>query len=373
MYDARNFLIMDYLYEYVTRPILFRLYKDAEKAHDASLLGFRLFAKMKPLVSLMERVNMSNWHVPAQKPIELFGLKFPNVVGLAAGFDKQARCWQAFGALGFGHVEIGTVTNQAQSGNEKPRLFRYPKFEAAVNSFGFPNDGAEEIAKRIAQGPKKGKRAFPLGINIGKSKVCPIENAVEDYLGSFRALADYADYMAINISSPNTPNLRELHDRRHLVTLLSELQKENRSRALKNKEKPLPMLLKIAPDLTFPQVDELLEVVESTEFDGIIATNTTISRPEFMGSNVVTKGGLSGAPLMRKSLDMVRYLVNATDGKLPIIGSGGICSLEDADRFLAVGASLIQIYTSMVYRGPFFARELARAYAWNQTEWPMKN
>ena len=365
---------MDYLFEYVTRPILFRMYRDAEKAHEASLLALRALRMAKPLVSLMERVNMLNRRVPAQKPIELFGLKFPNAVGLAAGFDKQARCWPALGALGFGHVEIGTITNQAQSGNEKPRLFRYPEFDAAVNSFGFPNDGATEIAKRVGTGPKKGKRAFPLGINIGKSKVCPLENAVEDYLGSFRALAEHADYMAINISSPNTPNLRELHDRKHLVTLLSELQKENRSRALKNKEKPLPMLLKIAPDLTFPQVDEVLSVVEETEIDGIIATNTTVSRPEAMlAKNVVTKGGLSGAPLMRKSLDMVRYLVRATDGKLPVIGSGGINSLEDADRFLAVGASLIQIYTAMVYRGPFFARDIANAYAWNQTDWPMSN
>lgn len=363
---------MDYLYEYLTRPLIFRMYKDAEAAHDRSLLALRLFSKMRPLVALLERFNMHNDRLPPQKPIELFGLKFPNIVGLAAGFDKQARAWPAFGALGFGHVEIGTITNLAQSGNEKPRLFRYPKFEAAVNSFGFPNDGADEIAKRIAQGPKKGKRAFPLGVNIGKSKVCPIENAVEDYLGSFRKLADHADYMAINISSPNTPNLRELHDRKHLVTLLSELQKENRSRALRNKEKPLPMLLKIAPDLSYAQVDDVLSVVEETEFNGIIATNTTVSRPECMGPDVVTKGGLSGAPLMRKSLDMVRYIVQATDGKLPVIGSGGICSAADADRFLAVGASLIQIYTSMVYRGPFFARELAKGYAWQQTEWPMK-
>lgn len=363
---------MDYLYEYAIRPLIFRMWKDAETAHDRTLQGLSLFSKMKPLLALLERFNMHNGRLPEQKPIELFGLKFPNVVGLAAGFDKQARAWPALGAFGFGHVEIGTITHLAQSGNEKPRLFRYPKFEAAVNSFGFPNDGADEIAKRIAKGPKKGKRSFPLGINIGKSKVCPIENAVEDYLGSFRKLAGLADYVAINISSPNTPNLRELHDKKHLVTLLTELQKENRSYALKNKEKPLPMLLKIAPDLSYNQTDDVLAVVEETEFDGIIATNTTISRPEFMGSDVVTKGGLSGAPLMRKSLDMVRYIVNRTEGKLPVIGSGGICTAEDADRFLAAGASLIQIYTAMIYRGPFFARELAKAYAWSQTEWPMK-
>lgn len=363
---------MDALYEYFVRPVIFKLFKDAENAHDRCVLGLRLFSKIKPAVALMEHFNMHNGRLPAQKPIELFGLKFPNVVGLAAGFDKQARCWSALGALGFGHVEIGTITSRAQSGNEKPRLFRYPKFEAAVNSFGFPNDGAEEIARRVSQGPKKGKRSFVLGINIGKYKVCPIENAVEDYLESFRKIAALADYVTVNISSPNTPNLRELHDKKHLTTLLSELQKENRSIALKNKGKPLPLLLKIAPDLTFAQLDEVLEVVDETEVSGIIATNTTVSRPAYMG-DVVAKGGLSGAPLMRMALDFVRYIVNRTEGKLPVIGSGGINSLEDADRFLAVGASLIQVYTAMVYRGPFFARDLAKANAWRQTAWPAAN
>ncbi len=362
---------MDAFYEYFARPVIFKVFKDAEDAHNKTISALKMFSKVKPLVALLEKFNLHNGRLPAQKPIELFGLSFPNIVGLAAGFDKQALCWSGLGALGFGHVEIGTVTNKAQSGNEKPRLFRYPKFEAAVNSFGFPNDGADEIAKRISQGPKKGKRSFPLGINIGKSKVCPIENAVEDYLESFRKLADLADYVAINISSPNTPNLRELHDKKHLALLLSEIQKENRSRAFK-KQKPLPILLKIAPDLNFAQLDEVLEVVEETEIDGIIATNTTVSRPDFMG-NVVTKGGLSGAPLMRKSLDIVRYIVARTNAKLPVIGSGGICTLDDADRFLTVGASLLQIYTAMVYRGPFFAREVAKANAWRQTSWPAES
>ncbi len=363
---------MNTLYEYFIRPAVFKMFKDAESAHDKALTALRLFSKMKPAVAIMEHFNQNNGRLPAQKPIEAFGLKFPNIVGLAAGFDKQARCWPALGALGFGHVEIGTITNKAQSGNEKPRLFRYPKFEAAVNSFGFPNDGADEIARRLSHGPKKGKRSFPLGINIGKSKVCPLESAVDDYLESFRKLVSYADYVAINISSPNTPNLRELHDKKYLSVLLRELQKENRAIALKNKGKPLPLLLKIAPDLTFAQLDEILEVVEEAELGGIIATNTTIERPEYMG-DVEKKGGLSGAPLMRKALDIVRYIVGRSEGKLPVVGSGGINSLEDADRFLSVGAVLIQIYTGMIYRGPFFARDIAKANAWRQTAWPAAN
>lgn len=362
---------MDYLYESLMRPVIFKFFKDAEKAHDQALSWLEFLSKMHPAVALMERCNMKNGRLPAQAPVELFGLKFPNVVGLAAGFDKQARVWPALGALGFGHVEIGTVTKQPQPGNEKPRVFRYPEKEAAVNSFGFPNDGADAIAARIAKlnWRGKGKRNFVLGINIGKSKVCPIDKAVEDYVASFRKLAPLADYIAVNISSPNTPNLRELHNKEQLYSLLSELQHENRAYAQSSDNKPLPILLKIAPDLTFPQIDNVLEVAENTKMSGIIATNTTVTRPASM-SNVVSKGGLSGAPLFEKALDIVRYIVRATDYKLPVVGSGGICSLDDADRYLAVGASLIQIYTGMVYRGPFFARDIAQAYAWNCTDIP---
>ncbi|MCR5184255.1 MAG: quinone-dependent dihydroorotate dehydrogenase [Opitutales bacterium] len=362
---------MDYFYESLIRPIVFKLFRDAEKAHDQSLSALKLLSRFRPAVSLMEHFNMKNGHLPPQRPIEVFGLKFPNVVGLAAGFDKQARVWPALGALGFGHVEIGTVTQQPQPGNEKPRVFRYPQKEAVVNSFGFPNDGADVVAERISKlaWRGKGKRDFVLGINIGKSKVCPLDKAVEDYLASFKKLAPLADYMVVNISSPNTPNLRELHNHEQLYTLLSELQHENRAYAQKTGGKALPLLLKIAPDLTFPQIDAVLEVVSDTKISGLIATNTTVTRPADM-PGVVTKGGLSGAPLFEKALDIVRYIVRATDYKLPVIGSGGICSVEDVDRYLAVGASLVQIYSGMIYRGPFFASEIAKAYAWNQTDIP---
>lgn len=366
---------MDYLYEWLTRPILFRkgfpFYGDAEKAHDLSAVALRMFAKVRPLTALMQHFNLTACNVPAQKPIELFGLKFPNRVGLAAGFDKQARFWPAAGALGFGHVEIGTITLHSQGGNEKPRIFRFPENEAAVNSMGFPNDGAEEIARRLALGPKKGSRKCPLGVNIGKSKVTLIENAVEDYLSSFRLLAPHADYVVVNVSCPNIPNLRELHERSRLIELLGALQQENKSLAEKTGEKALPLLLKISPDLTFPQIDDVLSVIDETKFSGLIATNTTTTRPSCM-KDAPEKGGLSGAPLMRRALDVVRYTVRATDGKLPVIGCGGICSGEAADKFLAEGASLVQVYTGMVYRGPFFGRELAHAYAWSQTDWPGK-
>ncbi len=364
---------MDYLYEGWIRPFLFRkgfpFRGDVEKAHEMSYLALRALAAAKPLTALMRKFNLNSRNVPEQKPIELFGLKFPNRVGLAAGFDKQARMWSAAGALGFGHVEVGTVTFHSQGGNEKPRIFRFPEQEAAINSMGFPNDGAEEIARRLESGPKKGARICPLGVNIGKSKITLMENAVEDYLSSFRLLAPHADYVVVNVSCPNVPNLRELHERSRLVELLGALQRENGELAARTGEKPLPLLLKISPDLTFPQVDDVISVVSETDFSGIIATNTTTARPAAL-KDAPEKGGLSGAPLARRAVDVVRYIVRATNEKLPVIGCGGICSGEDADRFFAEGAALVQIYTGMVYRGPFFGRDIAHAYAWSQTNWP---
>lgn len=354
---------MDYLYEKVLRPYYFR--QDPEKAHNAALKHLALLAKFGPVVRAMERRNMI---VPGAKPVEAFGLKFANRVGLAAGFDKHADVWPACGALGFGHAEIGTITQHAQSGNEGVRVFRYPQYEAAVNRYGFPNIGADEAAVKLARGPKKGERSFPLGVNIGKSKKTELADAHNDYLYSFEKLAAHADYMVVNISSPNTPGLRQLQDRGHLVTLLGELMKANRTRAAKLGETPLPFLLKIAPDLTFAQLDDILGVVGDTGFSGIIATNTTMDRPASMPELEKT-GGLSGKPLLEKSLGVVKYLVRASDGKIPVIGSGGICSVADAGRFLDEGAVMVQLYTGLVFRGPFLAAECARGLGKRDQLW----
>ncbi|MDR1816868.1 MAG: quinone-dependent dihydroorotate dehydrogenase [Puniceicoccales bacterium] len=355
---------MDFLYEKILRPLFFR--QSAEAAHDNIIKLLRVFDAFPPLVRLFERHNL---RPPHTEPVELFGLRFPNRVGLAAGFDKHAQVWTTFGALGFGHVEIGTFTLHKQDGNPKPRVFRHPEYEAVVNSYGFPNPGAEIVARRLAHAPGKETRRYPLGINIGKSKVTPLEQAADDYLGSFRRLADYADFIVINVSSPNTPGLRELQTRSHLVQLLAALQRANKERAVRRADPaPLPVLLKIAPDLTPAQLDEILEIADATGIAGIVATNTTIERPSGL-RGLETAGGLSGRPLLEKSLGVVRYLARAAGGKFPIIGCGGICAVEDAGRFMDEGASLVQIYTGMIFRGPFFAAKIARSLAWHQRKW----
>jgi dihydroorotate dehydrogenase len=292
------------------------------------------------------------------KPVECFGLSFTNPIGLAAGFDKNGRAWPAAAALGFGHVEIGTVTLHAQPGNPRPRLFRYPAEQAVINRMGFNNAGAQALANRLAKLPGPGKRRIPLGVNLGKSKVTPLDRATEDYLGSFRLLADHADYVVVNVSSPNTPGLRELQDASWLKPLLAALVHENNSRPAAGRTRR-PILLKIAPDLTYPQVDAALGVIAELGLDGIIATNTTLARPGSFAS-VNEAGGLSGAPVRRRSTEIINYIARATNGRLPIIGVGGIADAESAAEKLDAGATLVQIYTGMIYRGPFMAAELAR-------------
>jgi len=300
---------------------------------------------------------------PCAKAIPLFGLLFPNAVGLAAGFDKNARAWPAAAALGFGHVEIGTVTALPQPGNPRPRMFRYPGQEAVINRMGFNNEGAEAVAARLARQAPRGKRRIPLGINLGKSKVTDLERAAADYLDSFTRLADHADYVVLNVSSPNTPGLRKLQDESHLRELLEAISGANRRRALgEGGRKRVPVLLKIAPDLTFPQIDAVVSVIFEYGLDGVIATNTTLARPgPFASANEA--GGLSGAPLRRRSTEIVSYLARVTGGRLPIVGVGGISDAAGAAEKLDAGASLIQLYTGMIYRGPFFAARAARAVA----------
>jgi dihydroorotate dehydrogenase len=311
---------------------------------------------------MMERLNQLPPGI--YRPVECFGLKFPNAVGLAAGFDKNGRAWPAAAALGFGHVEIGTVTLQAQPGNPKPRAFRYPADEAVINRMGFNNDGAAALAARLAKQSGPGRRVIPLGINLGKTKVAPLEQATEDYLGSFRLLADHADYLVINVSSPNTPGLRELQDAAWLRPLLAALVGENQTRVAAGQARR-PLLLKIAPDLTFPQIDAALGVIDELKLDGIIATNTTLARPGRL-AEANEAGGLSGRPLRRRSTEIINYIARATGGRLPIIGVGGIMDEESAGEKLDAGATLVQLYTGLIYRGPFFAREIAWALAQRQ-------
>jgi len=351
---------MGVIYEKLFRPRLFN--EDPEKAHEQALWALQHLSTASPLCALLAWANRVN----GARPIELFGLKFPNAVGLAAGFDKNAVAWRAAPALGFGHVEIGTVTLHAQPGNARPRMFRIPEHEALINRLGFPNEGAEAVALRLARFPAK-SRPIPLGVNLGKSKTVPLEQAANDYLASFNLLADHADYFVINVSSPNTPELRRLQTQEFLPGLLKLMRKSARDRARKLGSHPAPLLLKIAPDLTFAEIDEVLATVATHEIDGIIATNTTITRPGI--DHPTEAGGLSGHPVHARVVEIVRFISLATKGNLPIIGCGGIMCPADAHRLMDNGASLIQLYTGLVYRGPFFARELAHALSWRHREW----
>jgi len=347
-----------FYYDQIIRPALFRL--DSERAHEIGVDALAVLGAMPPLCRFLEAVN--RLPVGRTRPIQAFGLNFANAVGLAAGFDKNARAWPAAAALGFGHVEVGTVTALAQEGNPRPRLFRYPEGEAVINRMGFNNQGAEAVARRLAGQPAAGRRRIPLGINLGKSKVADIERATEDYLASFARLADHADYLVLNVSSPNTPGLRQLQDESRLRELLGAVSAANRDRAQQGGRKRVPLLLKIAPDLTFPQVDAVLGVIAEFALDGIIATNTTLARPGPFAA-VGETGGLSGAPLRRRSTEMINYISRATNGRLPIIGVGGITDAASAGEKLDAGATLVQLYTGLIYRGPFFAADVARALA----------
>lgn len=349
---------MDFLYERLFRPTLFKM--DSERAHEVGVDAMACLGALAPLRWAFER--RSKLRGEEFRPVSLFGLTFPNRVGLAAGFDKNARAWPAAAALGFGHVEIGTVTAFGQPGNPRPRLFRYPLEEAVINRMGFNNEGSSAVAERLRQQPRPGHRPIPLGINLGKSKVTPLEEATEDYLTSFAKLAPYADYLVLNVSSPNTPDLRKLQDEGRLRELLAAMTSANRERASKEGRRPIPLLLKIAPDLSWSQIDAVLHAIQDHSLDGIIATNTTLARPGVF-ADVNEMGGLSGRPLRHRSTEIIHYIARRTEGKLPIIGVGGISDEVSASEKLDAGASLVQIYSAMIYRGPFLAARLARSLA----------
>ena len=287
---------------------------------------------------------------------EVFGIKFPNPVGLAAGFDKNASMFNDLASCGFGFIEIGTVTPKSQPGNDKPRLFRLKKDQAIINRMGFNNDGLTDVISNL----KKRKTNVIIGGNIGKNKSTPNENAVDDYLISFDSLFDHVDYFVVNVSSPNTPNLRELQEKEPLKHLLSELMKVNKLRIVQK-----PILLKIAPDLTNEQLDDIIEIVDEVKIAGVIATNTTISRENLDTSNDLLAaygmGGLSGKPLKSRSTEVIRYLSQKSKNSFPIIGVGGIHSEEDALEKLEAGAVLVQLYTGFIYEGPRLVKRINKA------------
>nr|WP_296075677.1 quinone-dependent dihydroorotate dehydrogenase [uncultured Actinoplanes sp.] len=330
------------LFESAVRPVLFRLGGgDAETAHEFTL---RRLSRLGPASRAVLRARYAT-----SSPVEVFGVRFPNAVGLAAGMDKNGIALPAWPALGFGFVEVGTVTAHAQPGNDKPRLFRLPDSEAIINRMGFNNAGAAALADRLK---RLGPIGVPLGISLGKSKVTPLGAAVEDYLRSYRLLEKYADYIAVNVSSPNTPGLRTLQDKSSISDLLAALRGAT------------PVLVKIAPDLSEPAIAELLEVCIARGAAGVIATNTTLDRAGLAPadqSRAVEAGGLSGSPLTEKARKVVHFVHTETDGRLPIIGVGGVMSPDDAARLFDAGASLIQLYSGFIYRGPALVRAAARA------------
>lgn len=289
---------------------------------------------------------------------EVFGIKFSNPVGLAAGFDKDARWIENLENLGFGFVEIGTVTPVGQPGNDQPRLFRLPDDNALINRMGFNNEGVKSAVERI----KSSKHKIILGGNIGKNKITPNEDALSDYMICFHELFDYVDYFVVNVSSPNTPGLRALQDKEPLMAILNALQMENLKKAA-----PKPILLKIAPDLTDAQLDDIVEIVSTTKISGVVATNTTIARSPLTSKKEevesIGAGGLSGLPVKNRSTEVIRYLHKKSNGSFPIIGVGGIENGKDALEKLEAGASLIQVYTGFIYEGPMIAKKINRYLA----------
>nr|WP_281497297.1 quinone-dependent dihydroorotate dehydrogenase [Ornithinimicrobium sp. F0845] len=336
------------------RPLLFRLGGDAEDVHHRTVdlvqaLGAR------PRV----RAGLARTLTSPGTPVHLLGLTFPNRVGLAAGMDKDGRGVRAWGALGFGHVELGTVTAHPQPGNDRPRLFRLPASRAVINRMGFNNAGVHSLAERLREARAEAAIDIPVGVSIGKTKATPLEHAVEDYLTSVRVLHGLADYLAVNVSSPNTPGLRGLQDAGPLAELLGAVVDE--TRRLAGNSSATPVLVKLAPDLSDAALDQALEVAVGAGASGLIATNTTISRRHVAPVDRAVAdreaGGLSGAPLTRRAREVVRRIRVATD--LPLIGVGGVMTADDGVAMLDAGADLVQVYTGVIYAGPALVRRLA--------------
>jgi dihydroorotate dehydrogenase len=342
-------------YKNLIRPLLFA--QDAERAHDFTLNTLARASRDEFICNAIGKFFST-----PELPVELFSLNFPNPVGLAAGMDKFAAAVPVWEKLGFGFCELGGVTWHAQPGNPAPRIFRAVADEAIVNRLGFNNPGAEVLSQKLSEWKHSGRwPKHPVGINLGKSKITPLENAAEDYANSFRVLRDLVDFFVVNVSSPNTPNLRQLQDKSALDEILAALQEVQSPKS--KVQSPKPILVKVAPDLSFEALDEILELASSRQIAGIVATNTTVSRPQTNNSNLQNiyseAGGLSGRPLRARSTEIIRHIFKQTKGKLPVIGSGGIFSADDAWEKITAGASLVQIYTGLVFEGPGLAKTIA--------------
>jgi dihydroorotate dehydrogenase len=334
------------MYKLLIRPILFCF--DPEKVHYFTFFLIRIVSKIPGFSGLFRALYEVK---DSRLETEVFGLKFKNPVGLAAGFDKNAVLYKELSNFGFGFIEIGTITPKAQNGNPKKRLFRLKEDSAIINRMGFNNGGVDEAVLRLKQ-----NNGVLIGGNIGKNKVTPNEEATSDYEICFDALFDYVDYFVVNVSSPNTPNLRALQDKEPLTELLQTLQNKNLA-----KPKQKPILLKIAPDLTDEQLLDIIDIINETKIAGVIATNTTLSREGLASENKIEMGGLSGKPLTKRSTEVIRFLSKKSNKSFPIIGVGGIHTAEDAIEKLEAGASLVQLYTGFIYEGPALVKAINKA------------
>ena len=338
------------MYKKIIRPILFRI--DPERIHGVINTGLKV-ARCVGIGKVMDWCYNPRC---LQLETEFCGIKFPNKIGIAAGFDKNAEVYKMLGNMGFGHVEIGTVTPRPQPGNPKPRLFRLPADSALINRMGFNNKGVENAVKNLRRRNNK----IVIGGNIGKNSSTPNEKAVDDYVACFQALYDYVDYITVNVSCPNVTNLRELQGQESLERILSALAEQRKQKAVYK-----PILLKISPDLNFQQIDESLVIIERYGIDGIVAANTSTTRNGLKTSEErikeIANGGLSGQPLRDRSVEIIRYISQKTGGKLPIIGVGGTMSPDDAIAKLEAGATLVQVFTGFIYYGPKLAKDVNKA------------
>jgi dihydroorotate dehydrogenase len=337
------------MYKKVLRPLLFSLPPEAVHKSTRQLL------RAAGILPFTRRLLSASCRSEHQSPIRLFGLDFPNRVGLAAGYDKDGEAVSGLAALGFGHIEVGTVTPQPQRGNPKPRIFRLPEDQAVINRMGFPGKGADYVVKQLRHLEKP--EWFVLGVNIGKNKDTPLEDAFQDYIFLIEKFAPLADYLAINISSPNTVGLRLLQHKEYLGRLLRKTVEE-RERQENKLGKKIPLFVKLAPDLVFEELQQMLATIVESRIDGIIATNTTVQRAGLRSPNSSEEGGLSGQPLKDISTRIIKQIHQQTGSEIPIIGVGGIASAEDASDKIKAGASLVQIYTGLIYQGPVLVKHI---------------